>query len=464
MLAPFQILDHLKARLAESLSAVQTELPSREQELVSVLLALPRAPLSAPNLEGAGFQFMHPGEERIQAGYGSAREWRTQGPERLPELARSVRHLNHRWLRIDQDDTGFDAFAMVGFAADPEPTPLNEGGAPNCLLWIPRIGLVTQYGQAALVLSAPLPNHREALLADWGQALDWLVPQLFPPVPSPLAAAPTRPEFEEPDPADWNRLVECALKAIDAGDFQKVVLARRLDVRGQRPFEVQRLMSVLRYLFPSCQLIHLKRGDRAFVSATPERLLRLRGRQLEVDAIAGTAPRGETQARDQALAQDLCASDKNLREHRHVIDAILEALEDDCEGIQVPAAPEIMALNNAQHLWSPIRAETHADTTLFDLADRLHPTPATNGQPRAQASEWLRRHEPFDRGWYTGVAGTLAPDLTGELWVLLRCARLCGDRAELYAGAGIVQGSDPDTEWSETQTKLQAMLSALQYA
>jgi menaquinone-specific isochorismate synthase len=147
-----------------------------------------------------------------------------------------------------------------------------------------------------------------------------------------------------------------------------------------------------------------------------------------------------------------------------VIDAIREALASCCVEIDAPAEPRLMQLSNAQHLWSPIRARTDAGVDLFELAERLHPTPATNGQPRHSASAWLQQAEPFERGWYTGAAGTLEPDLSGELWVLLRCARVCGNRAELYAGAGIVAGSDPVTEWDETEAKLRAMLSALQYA
>jgi menaquinone-specific isochorismate synthase len=169
-------------------------------------------------------------------------------------------------------------------------------------------------------------------------------------------------------------------------------------------------------------------------------------------------------AGDAALRAALLGSDKNLREHRVVIDAIRAALADCCDGFRVPATPQVMQLTNAQHLWSPISAQPRPGVDLFELAERLHPTPATNGQPRTDAQAWLKGTEPFDRGWYTGAAGLVQPDGTGALWVLLRCARVSGARAELYAGAGIVAGSDPASEWSETEAKLAAMLSALQYA
>ncbi|MFP4279654.1 MAG: isochorismate synthase MenF [Halochromatium sp.] len=469
VLAPLQVLDQLKARLAEGIEMLPlaSSLGVGEDAgrgLVSLLLALPRVPSSLPQLTGAQFQFRHVQRDELRAGYGTAAEWHAAGADRLRQLAASGRALRAHWDRADPDETGFEAFAMLGFAASPEPAPMIEDHLPNALLWVPEIGVRASTGAAALVLSAPRPKTAEALLQRWSAALDELVPWLYRPVEGPLMAAGLSHEFAEPDQSEWAALVDAALRAIDEGSLQKVVLSRRLDVVGSRRFDVDRLLGVLSCLFPSCQVVNLRRQGSSFVAATPERLLSQQGRALEVDAIAGTTDRNADTAADAALGEALRASDKNLREHRFVIDAIRAALRPCCRDIQTPAEPQLMQLSNAQHLWSPIRACADAGVDVFDLAERLHPTPATNGQPRHDASAWLRRSEPFERGWYTGAAGTLEPDLSGELWVLLRCARVCGNRAELYAGAGIVAGSDPATEWDETEAKLRAMLSALQYA
>jgi menaquinone-specific isochorismate synthase len=123
-----------------------------------------------------------------------------------------------------------------------------------------------------------------------------------------------------------------------------------------------------------------------------------------------------------------------------------------------------MQLHNAQHLWSPMSGRLRPGRGLLDLAERLHPTPATNGEPREPARDWLRASEPSGRGWYTGAAGVLGPDLEGELWVLLRSAEVAGNTAWLHAGAGIVRGSDPLAEWRETGHKLSAMATALRFA
>jgi menaquinone-specific isochorismate synthase len=254
------------------------------------------------------------------------------------------------------------------------------------------------------------------------------------------------------------------LEAIARGRLDKVVLARRLCIGGSRPFDPERLVAALAYLFPSCQVVKLHRDGQTFVAATPERLLAQRGSLVEVDAIAGTAARAAAGAADAALGAALYSSAKDLYEHVLVTKSLCAALAPHSRSLDMPDRPRLLRLNNAQHLWTPIRAELEPGLDVLALADLLHPTPATNGQPRGAARAWLRRAEPQGRGWYTGAAGYLEPDLSGELWVLLRCAEIDGDTALLHAGAGIVAGSDPASEWRETEAKFAAMLTALQFA
>ena len=459
MLAPIAILEHLEARLVDALAQLPLAAPGGMQ---SVLLSLPRSPAAAPQLVGRQFQFQHAQRGELHAGYGEAIAWQASGPARLRTLADALAETH--WRRADIDETGFDAFAMLGFAAGDEAAPRVDGSLPNAILWVPEIGLVCRDHEAALVFSTPLPAPPDAVLGRWRRALRQLVPALFLPPTGPLTPARLTRVGEDPDAAGWTGLVRAALARIDAGPIEKVVLSRRLEVQGPRPFDIGRLLGALGCLFPSCQTLSLRRNGQSFVAATPERLLDLRNRRLEIDAIAGTAPRAESVAGDAALRAALLGSDKNLREHRVVIDAIRTALADCCDAFRVPDTPQVMQLTNAQHLWSPITARPRPGVGLFELAERLHPTPATNGQPRNDAKDWIRHTEPFDRGWFTGAAGLLRPDGTGELWVLLRCARVAGAHAELYAGSGIVAGSDPASEWDETEAKLAAMLSALQYA
>jgi isochorismate synthase len=462
MLAPLEVLDQLKARLRETVgSAVALD----GQGFLSLILAIPPLPGIAPQVTGPQFHFIHAHRNEMRAGYGSAGEWLATGPSRLQSLRAEAKRLAACWQQRDLDETGFSGFAMLGFAARPADARARTGGRfPNALLWLPEIALHTRNNQGAIVLTTSLPSNREEILARWIGRLDQLLPLLNPPTAGPLRPALLRRRSEQPDPQGWQLLVRSALRRIAHKDLQKVVIGRRLRLEGSRRFDLNRLMAALTFHFPSCQVIHLRRGEVSFVAATPERLLTQRGNRVEVDALAGTAGRAPNAARDAALTKALRSSGKNLHEHRLVVEAVQDALMQCSTHIDTPDEPRVMMLNNAQHLWSPIKAELVPGTDVFALAELLHPTPATNGEPREKAIAWLREIDPFERGWYTGATGVVEPDLTGELWVLLRCAEVVDHRADLYAGAGIVAGSDPSVEWRETEDKLAAMLTALRFA
>ncbi|PQJ95039.1 isochorismate synthase [Chromatium okenii] len=353
-----------------------------------------------------------------------------------------------------------------------ESPPLEKGGLggissdtlPNTLFWLPELALCSQAGQAALILTTALPAKRETLLPRWLAQLDAIVPLLAQPALDPLTPAHLERGASEPDFAVWRELVNTALSDIALARLEKVVIGRRLRLEGHRRFDLTRLSAALRYLFPSCQVINIRRGVSSFVAATPERLFTQCRDRIEADALAGTISRAEDAERDAAMTLELLHCEKNLREHQVVVDAVTAALRQCCRHLDAPDGPRILQLNNAQHLWSILRGQLEPDVDVFRLAELLHPTPATNGQPRQAARTWLQQTEPLERGWYTGAAGIVAPDLTGELWVLLRCAQINDRVADLYAGAGIVTGSDALSEWQETEHKLAAMSTALQFA
>jgi len=467
MLAPLDLLELLQARLDEALDA----LPRRAREgLVSVVLGLPYAPAVPPEFPGPQFGLVHGRRAELRAGFGVAAQYHASGSGRLQQLGTKARSLLPRWHQLDPDETGFHGFALLGFAADPVPPGFPAArrdpasGLPNALLWVPELALWRLRDQAALILTARLPVRREALRRRWRDRLARLAGALTEPTPEPLTPAPLEHLGSLPGLLDWQRLVDATLGEIRRGSMEKAVLSRRIGLRGHRTFDLRRLQGVLTWLFPACQVIRITQGHASFVAATPERLVQVTGRQIEVDAIAGTAARSASSIRDAALTDGLIHSEKDRREHAVVVEALRRTLADCCSDLNVPSWPRVLQLHNTQHLWTPIRARLAADRDLFDLAERLHPTPATNGEPRSAAWEWLRYAEPMERGWYTGAAGILEPDLSGELWVLLRCAEVVGSEARLYAGAGIVAGSNPLNEWRETGHKLAAMATALRFA
>lgn len=462
MLQSLQLLEQLKARLHEKI----TTLPlGTGKGYVSLVLELPDALDMAPDVAGPRFHFAHNHRGDLRAGYGIAGEWHAHGPTRLQDLRKIAKTVAAHWQQADPDETGFSGFAMLGFAASEQAAQLADAGdLPNAMFWLPELALITHASQSALILSAPLDVAADRVSRQWVRCLERVVPSLGLPALDPLTPAHLSAGESLPGLEAWRELVLDALAAIENDELEKVVVCRRLRLEAQRRFDLNRLNAALSYLFPSCQVVNIRRHVESFVAATPERLFTQRHNRVEADAIAGTACRAEDSDVDAQLTVDLRHCEKNLHEHHLVTEAVVDALGQCCRALELPDGPGVMQLNNAQHLWSLVRGELRPGVDVFELAERLHPTPATNGQPRQQARAWLGEHEPLERGWYSGVAGVVEPDLSGELWVLLRCARIQDRVAVLYAGAGIVAGSDPVSEWRETEHKLAAISTALQFA
>ena len=259
--------------------------------------------------------------------------------------------------------------------------------------------------------------------------------------------------------------VKAALEAIEAGKFEKVVLARSLRVVGDHDFDLASFLNSLRAMFPSCATLAVRDRDDLFVSATPERLVSLVGDQVTTSAVAGSAPRGRSPEEEAQFSAALCESEKEQVEHEVVIRSIREALRDVCGSLEGPAAPRLLKLEGIQHLETPLcgrlREHRRGTTTVLDLVGRLHPTAAVGGAPSKTALDWLEHFEALDRGWYAGPVGYLDGRGDGEFRVALRSALLRGRSARLFAGAGIVAGSDPSQELAETRLKLRALLAPL---
>jgi isochorismate synthase len=261
--------------------------------------------------------------------------------------------------------------------------------------------------------------------------------------------------------AAYRNLVSRALDDIAAGELEKVVVARSVRIENEVTFEPARLLDALRRRHPSCASFAVGRDDATYLGATPETLLRLSGRRLETAALAGSALRGRTPEADAALARDLIESKKEQAEHSIVVRAIRDALMPHCDDLVVPESPTLLALESIQHLETRIAGTLISGQHLLEVAAALHPTPAVGGAPREAALAWLREHESLERGWYAGAVGYVDAAGGGDLAVALRSALLRGEEADLFAGAGIVAGSNPDAELAETRLKLRPLLTLL---
>jgi isochorismate synthase len=256
----------------------------------------------------------------------------------------------------------------------------------------------------------------------------------------------------------WESTVCEALQGIQdaSGPLEKVVLARRTSYRSEDAGEGVAAARRLRERFTGSTVFCFDEGrGRQFLGATPELLVRKRGQIATTMALAGSAEAGTN-------ASALLASDKDRREQRYVTEAIRRRLEGLASSVEVDAVPSLRRHGNVVHLHTGLAATLQPSVSLLQTVGELHPTPAVAGSPRRESLAFIARHEPDERGWYAGPIGWLDQRGDGEFHVALRCGLLAGKRAWAFAGAGIVDGSDPSTEWGETENKLFAFRTALE--
>lgn len=253
-----------------------------------------------------------------------------------------------------------------------------------------------------------------------------------------------------------------ALKAIEAGRYEKVVLARAVDLLFDNSCQPLKILNRLRGDYPRCSSFSLQNtSGMSFIGATPERLVSVTGGRFVTEAIAGSAARDRSAGEDARLARELLSSDKDLREHQHVVESIRRRLESLGLTAEISASPELLVLPNVQHLRTPIEGSLDSDVHILDLAEALHPTPAVGGSPREKALPDIVRWEPFSRGLFAGISGWFDMRGNGEFAVGLRSALVRDNRARLFAGAGIVDGSEPHKEHGETSIKMDALLRCI---
>ena len=257
--------------------------------------------------------------------------------------------------------------------------------------------------------------------------------------------------------------VNGALSEINNQQYQKIVLAQKLVLKNNSSVKGIHYLDRLRERFSACYIFSFSDGsNRSFIGASPEMLLQVKNNVLMTEAIAGSSSRGKKAIEDARLGSSLLASDKNLREHNLVKESILKRLS--LLGITGTADknPRLLALANVQHLQTKISAFMDPSVHFLDVASELHPTPAVGGQPREQAVPRINELEGFERGLYAGLIGWFNDQNEGKMIIGIRSAQFEDKTIKIYAGAGIVSGSQVEMEKEEILLKQSAMLSLLE--
>ncbi len=383
-------------------------------------------------------------------GWGEAARLQTSGPRRFLDAERGWRRLVAG--AVVRDDvalrgTGPVAFGSFAFAdgssaASSLVVPSTVVGHREGRWWLTRTTLGSADRGAGAGATLPGPLDRPP-----------------PQQPSPDASPGAVFGDGVVSSVDWERLVARAVARVEAGELDKVVLARDLLARSERPLDQRVLLRRLADAYPTTWTF----GVDGLVGATPEILVRTHVRLVASRVLAGTIRRTGDDAHDLALAASLARSSKDLGEHEYAVRSVVEALTPFCAGTNVPESPFVLHLANVMHLATDVTGVLRDDVSSLRLADALHPSAAVCGTPTAAAAALIDEVEGMDRGRYAGPVGWLDASGDGEWGIALRCGQVCDDPHEirLFAGCGIVEGSDPTAELAESAAKFVPMRDAL---
>jgi menaquinone-specific isochorismate synthase len=370
------------------------------------------------------------------------------GPDRFDSIASFVDGIE---VSFPGSERLPSAFCFSGFSPDTFESGSGWETFPNTALFVPDILIVASEGE-----TAGYERDHSQLPFNAGALFD------SPAVSVETIASSQLLEDSEKDHEKWCGLVRKAIQSIEDDELHKIVPARgRVGALsdGERWAEAETIEALLEEHENSTVYV-LRTPDKiTFAGASPELLVRKKATAVESMALAGTAERssnghGEGDLRDE----------KNQREHLVVRDEIVASLNAAGATVTSSSQPEASDYGSIQHLKTSIKGELREDANIFDLVRELHPTPAVCGAPREGSMQWLAQNEEMERGYYAGPFGFIDTDGDGEFHVALRCVLLSSEKAVAYAGAGIVEGSDPEAEWQETGWKLSTIASVLKSA
>jgi salicylate biosynthesis isochorismate synthase/menaquinone-specific isochorismate synthase len=409
------------------------------------------------------FCWEQPDREFALAALGVGHEATSRGPQRFRDVARECLGVGE--AIVDEPPglpAGAGAVWVGGFAFDPE-----GGGAsvwsslaPASLV-LPELSICRSGTETFLTLNAVVhpgddpERHIGALVTRLAGLRRDPLPLLDPHPTSRVEISSARP------PGDFERMISAATDRIEAGEMSKVVLAREVLVSAGAAHDPAALFGAMREQFSSCFCFCCGTPEAAFIGASPELLLRRSGASVSTVALAGSTRRSSDPAVDDHLGEQLLRRDKDRREQAIVTERIARTLRPHAVWVEAAAEPEIVKVANIQHLATPLVAQLAEPRSAVELAGILHPTPAVGGEPRSAAAAAITELEQMDRGWYAGPVGWMDATEDGEFCVALRSALLRDREARLYAGVGVVAGSDPAAELAETEIKLGAMLPLL---
>jgi isochorismate synthase len=449
--------------------AVERALAREKRTLVSITAPVegvdPCAAVFASRLAtDAWFCWEEPDREFALATLGVAHEATSRGAKRFEEVASACLRVGEG--AVVDEPVGLPAGAgpvwTGGFAFDPDGADSSTWSsfAPASMV-LPELSLCRDGEDVFLTVNLVISPGEDAAAAA-GRAAARIGGLRLEPLPLLDPHLTEHPKIRSAHPpVEFERAVAAANEQIVSRELSKVVLAREIVVEAASAHEPAALFGALREQFPSCFCFCCGSPEAAFLGASPELLVRRSGASVSTVALAGSTRRSSDPAVDDHLGEQLLRSDKDRREQLIVAERIVRTLRPHAVWVERAPEPEVVKVANIQHLATPVVAQLAEPRSAVELAGLLHPTPAVGGEPWPAAAAAIADLEEMDRGWYAGPVGWMDATEDGEFCVALRSALLRDRDAHLFAGVGVVAGSDPASELAETEVKLGALLPLL---
>lgn len=351
---------------------------------------------------------------------------------------------------LAKSDPGIRVFGGSRFALD---SGVAQWPFPNEVYFIPKAEVTRSGALTKLAIHFTRDDFDTSLVSEWLNGIDVMSKQRKPGILT---------RFDQPHFSQWSEAVQLALRQISAGELDKVVLARQSTFELAEKISPYALLGLIMGETPACFHFCFEptKTSGAFLGASPEQLYRRLGSSIESEAVAGTRPRSLDPAEDTRLEFQLREYSKERLEHQLVVDELSRAFRRLCEDFSHDEKPAVLKLSRLQHLRTSLRGRLAVGLSDEAILDELHPTPATCGSPTAEALAFIEKSERFDRGWYAGPLGWISRE-DAEFCVAIRSMHMIGTRLNVFAGAGIVAGSDAEREWTELEDKISGVLHIL---
>lgn len=409
------------------------------------------------------FYWDKPDEEYTIVGIDSIYDVNQYGAKRTEESRTKIEQwIKNFYNNFDKADSKSIPLFMGGMKFSPEGISENSiwNDYADSDWFIPKVILFKKNQQISLVHNFIYKNETEEELIEMLCQQENLVDELK--IDSSIGIQESVEEsnlFDESEKIKWTQQVNSALNQISSGLYKKIVLSRRVHLKLSSKPNLDDKLKNLANNYPRCYIFAYGKNESLFFGASPEKLAKISNGWVEADALAGSIPRGKSKSEDDLLANELLQSHKNLNEQNTVVDFITNSFSGFADEIIYDSKPIIRKLSNIQHLWTPIKAKLKPGNSIFSILKEIHPTPAICGVPWSGALDFIRATEGYNRGLYAGIIGWFNFEEQGEFAVSIRSALLKDKQLYAFAGCGIVEGSDPDLEFEETELKLKPILS-----